>query len=241
MTRAGIRKLLFAAADTEYKEFSDRIVNCDTAPSIGIRVPRLRQLAKQLAAEDWEQYLNELEAPEDIPGGAAPVMYQEEHMLQGMLIGYAKMTREQRTGHLDRWVPGILSWSDCDCCVSGFKFMKKDQDFWYSYVTRWLESGREFEVRFALIALMGHFVNDGYIERVLDIFSADYGADAPYYIRMAQAWALCECFIKYRGRTLRVFEAQELEPWVHNKAIQKCRESYRVSDEDKERLKALKK
>lgn len=282
MTGKEARDLLLAAADPSFKEFNDKIVNCNAAPSIGIRMPRLREIAVQVVKNGWEEYLADMERtfpagnavqkvqrgsqkPDAASHGEAPgpdsetpVMYQEEHILWGCVLGKAKMDTGQRVYHLDRYVPGILSWADCDTCVSGFKFMKKDQELWYQYCTGWLGGGREFEVRFGLVALMQYFINDAYIEKVLPVFAGEKGvfgansghaalvssesssADTPYYIRMAQAWALSVCFVKYRGLTWDVFAAKTIEPWVQNKAIQKCRESFRVSKEDKELLKTLK-
>ena len=330
MTRNKVRDLLRAAADPSFKEFNDKIVNCDAAPSLGIRVPKLREIAAKVVKSGWQEYVREMEQgqsggsngmdqevelAEAVSGKEAcgdseemdqevelaeavsgkelcddsDVMYQEEHMLWGMILGKAKMTLEERTVHLNLWVPGILSWADCDTCVSAFKFMKKDQEFWYAYCVRWLDGGREFEVRFALVALMQYFVNDEYIARVLLIFAgrqATFSADTehashvtpeskdsvvgasgkklsaspvtdsgqrhtshiapewnestPYYIKMAAAWALSVCFVKYRDLTWEAFASKTMNPWVQNKAIQKCRESYRVSAEDKELLKSLK-
>lgn len=284
MTRQEALSLLKDAADLEYKEFNDRITNCDTAPSIGVRVPRVREIAAQVVKQGWEEYLAELEsvcaerrehadgagqavipagwqgqatisadqqgqavipagrqgqAEETVP--SAP-LWQEEHMLWGIVIGRAKMDQEERVRRLNLWVPGILSWADCDCSVSSFKFMKKDQPFWYDYCVSWLSSDREYAQRFAYVALMQYFINDSYIDRVLEIFRGkEHGfADQPYYVKMARAWALSVCFVKYRDRTLPVFEARTMDSWVQNKAIQKCRESYRVSAEDKELLLQLK-
>ncbi|MDO4321974.1 MAG: DNA alkylation repair protein [Lachnospiraceae bacterium] len=290
MNRTEVRDLLLEAADSAYKEFNDKLANCDTAPSIGVRVPEIRRIAKEAVKNGWEEYLSEMETLAQMEDLAGLPLLQEEHMLQGIVIGSARMTDEARVQHLDRWVPGILSWADCDCSVSSMKFMKKNQDFWFAYNTGWLmkkggDSGkasliRPFTVRFALVALMQYFINDTYIDRVLELFAFPFGrteanaspvkedgqaadvsrmkengqaADMPrmkengqaaggddYYIRMAQAWALSVCFVKYRDKTLRLLEERCMDAWVQNKAIQKCRESYRVSAEDKELLKLLK-
>lgn len=275
MTRLEVRGALFAEADLAYKEFNDRLANCQTAPSIGVRVPKIREIAKQIIKNGWEGYLEEMEAQCPVEGLYPDQrdtkktdadkaenmdlgfisMYQEEHMLQGIVAGSAPMSLEERVRHLDQWIPGVLSWGDCDCSVSSFKFMKKDQDFWFCYLSKWLVSQREFEVRVALVALMQYFINEEYIDRVMGIFSRDYRAlfsgrkeagsyeknsEVPYYIKMAQAWALSVCFVKFRDKTLEAFKGQRMEPWVQNKAIAKCRESYRVSKEDKELLKTWK-
>ncbi len=256
MSRQEVREQLFGLADAKFKIFNDKIINCSVAPSMGVRVPKLREIARRLAKDGWQEYLEEMENV--VPGVD---LFQEEHMLQGMVIGCARMSDEDRVRHLEFWIPGILSWGDCDCCVSGFKFMKKNQDFWFDYNTSWLSGNRkdcaattyvtdhaehladEFCIRYALVSLMQYFINDTYIDRVMEIFATSFekpGIDTPYYIKMAQAWALSVSFVKYRDRTLQLLEQQTLEPWVQNKAIQKCRESYRVSPEDKVLLKALK-
>lgn len=236
MRRTEARELLLGAQDPEYKVFNDKIANCKAAPSIGVRVPEIRKIARTIAKGDWEEFLADMES---IPENTDLTLMQEEHMLQGMVTGIAKMEDEVRVKHLDQWIPGVVSWADCDTSVSDFKFMKKNQEFWFTYLTGYLAGGREFEVRCALVGLMDYFINDAYIDRVLEIFS-DTRADAPFYVKMAQAWALSVCFVKYREKTLAVFEERRMDPWVQNKAIQKCRESYRVSAEDKELLKTCK-
>lgn len=236
MTRNEVMDLLTQSADPVYKEFNDRITNCRTASSIGLRIPRMREIAALVVKNGWEEYIAELEAADTAS------LYQEEHLLWGIILGKVKLERGERVRYLDRWVPGVMSWADCDSSVSGFKFMKKEQDFWFDYCCSYLAGEKEFEVRFALVALMQYFINDVYIDRLLEIFGAQASssADTLYYIQMARAWALSVCFVKYRDRTLRLFEERRMDAWVQNKAIQKCRESYRVSPEDKELLKRYK-
>ena len=230
MNRQTCLQQLQAHTDKAYQEFNDRITNCNTAPSLGVRVPVIRQLAKKIAKTSPQTFLDEMEA--------AQGLYQEGHMLWGMVIGLSKLSDTERALRLDKWVPGILSWADCDCGNSTLKFMAKLPTHWFPYCTKWLESTREFELRFAIVTLMQYFMTETYIDQLLLIFSADYG-DA-YYVRMAQAWALSVCFVKFRDKTLALFQAKTMTSWVQNKAIQKCRESYRVSPADKELLKTLK-
>lgn len=272
MTSAKVRELLQETADEKFKEFNDKLMNCPCVPSFGVRMPDVRKIAQQIIKDGWEEYLEEMEnrtvqdcEMTDCKGNreASVQIYQEEHILQGIVLGTAEMSREHRVKHLNSWITGVMSWADCDSSVSSFKFMRQDQDFWFQYLCGWLDSRKEFEVRVALVALMQYFIRDEYIDQVLEIFSRDYrasfslvtpesydsvvgtpdkstqasfSAGVPYYIKMAQAWALSVCFVKFRDKTWEVFAKQSMEPWVQNKAIQKCRESYRVSAEDKEML-----
>ena len=227
-----MRDRLKTLSDEAYKEFNDRILNAPSMPTLGIRIPKLRELAKEAAKEPEGGWLDEMLRDH------GSCVYQEEHMLFGMASGYRKASREEHAAMLDIWVPGVLSWADCDCSTSTYKWMEKDPEFWFSYLEKWLNSSREFELRFGVIALMDHFLNDRYIDEVLrryaDIRSEDY------YVRMGIAWGVATAYVKYPEKVLGLLKEKKLDIWTHNKAIQKCRESRRVSAQDKEILNALK-
>lgn len=227
-----MRDRLKTLSDEAYKEFNDRILNAPSMPTLGIRIPKLRELAKEAAKEPEGGWLDEMLRDH------GSCVYQEEHMLFGMASGYRKASREEHAAMLDIWVPGVLSWADCDCSTSTYKWMEKDPEFWFSYLGKWLNSSREFELRFGVIALMDHFLNDRYIDEVLrryaDIRSEDY------YVRMGIAWGVATAYVKYPEKVLGLLKEKKLDIWTHNKAIQKCRESRRVSAQNKEMLNALK-
>ena len=227
-----MRDRLKTLSDEAYKEFNDRILNAPSMPTLGIRIPKLRELAKEAAKEPEGGWLDEMLRDH------GSCVYQEEHMLFGMASGYRKASREEHAAMLDIWVPGVLSCADCDCSTSTYKWMEKDPEFWFSYLEKWLNSSREFELRFGVIALMDHFLNDRYIDEVLrryaDIRSEDY------YVRMGIAWGVATAYVKYPEKVLGLLKEKKLDIWTHNKAIQKCRESRRVSAQNKEMLNALK-
>ena len=164
-------------------------------------------------------------------------------MLQGMVIGYGKMSLEERFAHLDAWVPRINSWAVCDCGNSTLKFMKKYPEECFAYACKYLESEREYEVRFAVVTLMEHFVTEDFIDRLLEIYRKV--CHEGYYVKMAVAWAVSVCYVKFPEKTRVLLERESeeaggLPDWTHNKAIQKIRESRRVSPEEKEELNRLK-
>ncbi|MCI8506640.1 MAG: DNA alkylation repair protein [Lachnospiraceae bacterium] len=231
-----LRKKLFALTDETYKAFNEKLVP-GTGDTIGVRVPKVRELAKEVAKEDPAGFFKEVEAAD---GNG---FYQEELMLQGMVIGYAKLPLEERFEHLDVWVPRINSWAVCDCGNSTLKFMKKFPEESFAYVCRYLESGREYEIRFAVVTLMEYFITEEYIDRILEIYRKV--SHEGYYVKMAVAWAVSVCYVKFPERTRKLLEEKSQEAgglpdWTHNKAIQKIRESRRVSDEDKIYLNSLK-
>ena len=231
-----MREKLFEKTDSGYKAFNDKLVP-GTGDTIGVRVPEVRALAKVIAKGDFRRFLEEMEAAE--PEG----FYQEELMIQGMVIGYAEMPLEERFYHLDQYVPRINSWAVCDCGNSTLKFLKKEQTQGFSYVCKYLDSDKEYELRFAVVTLMEYFITETYIDRLFSIFS-QIRHDG-YYVKMAVAWAVSVCYVKFPEKTLNLLKKQSLEDggldnWTHNKAIQKIRESRRVSAEDKEMLCRLK-
>lgn len=159
-------------------------------------------------------------------------------MLEGLVIAYAKMELKERFFYLDRFVPKIHNWAVCDCCSNTYKFMEKYQEESFAYLETYLHSQREYELRFGIVSLLDHFINDSYIDRVLSI--CEHTRHEGYYVKMAVAWTLSVCYVKYPEKTRRLLKENTMDEFTHNKTIQKIRESYRVSREEKEELKSWK-
>ena len=155
-----IREELDQLGEESYKQFNQKLIP-GTDHVIGVRMPALRKLAKGIAKTDSKQYLEE--AQTEIDERSA----HEEIMLYGLVLGYAKMSTEQRMQALDMFVPKIHNWAVCDSCCMGYKFMEKEQEVWFSYLRKYQNSSREFEVRFFIVSLLAHYINEAYIEQVL--------------------------------------------------------------------------
>jgi hypothetical protein len=56
---------------------------------------------------------------------------------------------------------------------------------------------------------------------------------------MAVAWGISACFVKFRDKTLKFLQTADLDYGTLDKTVQKIRDSYRVSAEDKEMLKEM--
>lgn len=222
-----IRRQLSENADPEYKKFHQSLVPGLTS-MIGVRIPKLRQIGKWAARQDWQKEWEHLSD-----------QCYEELMLKGMLIGYGKLSRKEQEAYLKKFVPKINNWAVCDCCCSTWKFMKKDSDFWFEFLRPYFKSDSEFEVRFAVVAILDYFIEDKYLDEIFSIF--DEIKHEGYYVKMAVAWAVSVCYVRFPERTWSYLEQNCLDAFTQNKAIQKARESYRVSPEDKKRLLTLKK
>lgn len=221
-----IRKKLFKLQDKKYQEFHSKL--CPNVNDIiGVRIPELRKIAKQIAKENPQEYLQK-----------APKEYYEERMLQGLIIGYMKASLQERQIYLDKFVPIIDNWAVCDCCTSTYKFTRKYQKEMWSYVQKYLSSNQEFEVRFGIIMLMDYFLTEDYIEQVLKIY--DTIQHEGYYVKMGVAWALSMAYVKFPEKTMTLLKHNHLDDFTYNKALQKMIESYQIDLETKQKLKKMK-
>lgn len=141
-----LRQELFSLADEKYKKFHSSLCP-GTDNIIGIRVPKLRNLAKEIVKGDWEQYLKN--AKED---------YYEEVMLQGMVIGLAKTDLQKRLEYVKAFVPKIDNWAVCDITCAGFKFAKKYPKEVWEFLQSYLRSNQEFEIRFGVVMLLDFYI-----------------------------------------------------------------------------------
>lgn len=221
-----IRRTLEALAEKEYGEFSSSLVPGEKQ-MLGVRLPKIREIARGLVKGDWKAYLEN--ARDDS---------MEETLLQGMTLGYVKASFLDIRPYLDAFVPKIGNWSVCDSTCATLKIARKEPEAVWEYLQKYLGSDQEFEVRFGVVMLLDHFIRKEYLER---IFVWMDKIDHPgYYVKMAVAWNLSVCYVKYPKETSEYLEICKLDDWTYNKAIQKMLESCRISKEDKEKLRSRK-
>lgn len=219
---AWLRGELQKHIDETYKQFHTSLVPGLTE-MMGVRIPILRELAKKAAKEDYCGFVQDFQ----------PEIY-EEVMIRGMMIGYGKFPMEEQKRELKKFIPLINNWAVCDNCCTTYNFMKKNQEEWFSFLEPYLNSSQEYEIRFAVVCLLDFFVQEAFIDRILNCFSDIHHEG--YYVKMAVAWAVSVCYVKFPEKTEDFLLKNTLDDFTHNKAIQKIRESYRVSKEEKERL-----
>lgn len=225
-TNDDIKERLRLLADKKYQEFSSGLVpGCKNM--LGCRIPALHILAKEIAKSDFRYYLEH--ALDDC---------FEETMLQGFVIGYAKMDITERLSFAKMFIPKITDWSINDGFCSTFKAATKNRDEVWQFLLPYAQSDKEFEVRVAAVMYMDYFLTDEYIDRVLEKLFLMKQDD--YYAMMGIAWALATAYAKFPKETEKALD-WEWPKETFNKAIQKMCESYRVSEEDKRKLRKRKK
>lgn len=218
-----IREELFKEQDLNYKSFHKKLVpDLDEDKIIGVRVPVLRKIAKQAEKESTV-----IQNP----------YYYEEFMIKGLMIGYSKSELSEKIKRLEEFVGLIDNWAVCDGCCSNLKFTEKNREIMLDFISHYIHKS-QFETRFAVVMLMSYYLCDEYIDKALELMlTVNFGE---YYSDMAVAWALASAMVNYPEKVLAIIEGNKLPVWVHNKTIQKCRESYRITKELKSYLNTLK-
>ncbi len=222
-----IKDKLFELSDQKYKEFHSGL--CPGIDNIiGVRVPVLRNYAKELAKKyNIEELLQEINN-----------QYYEEVMLQGMLIGLEKQDFNTLQKQIRQFVPKIDNWAICDVFCAGLKQTKKHKKEMWNFLQKYLKSNKEFEIRFGIVMILDYYIEEEYLEKIFAIFD-DITSDA-YYVQMAVAWAISICLIRFYNETIKYLRIAKLDKFTYNKALQKAIESYRITKEQKDELKNMK-
>lgn len=221
-----IKTKILNEAEKDYKKFSASLIpNIDNV--LGVRIPALRKIAKEIYAETGTDYL-----------AFSNTEYMEEVMVQGMIIGLIKDKPEKILEHVENFIPKINNWAVCDIFCGGLKFTNKNKELVWEFIQKYLNSEKEYDKRFGLVMILGYFTDDNYIDKVFQIL--DNFSHEGYYARMGAAWALSICYVKQPEKTFKYLKKSKLDKWTFNKGIQKICESLRVDKNTKEVLKSLK-
>lgn len=223
-----IKEELVNLQDKKYKEFHSSLCP-GTNNMIGIRVPVLRNYAKELLKQYEFRCLMENIDDE----------YYEEIMLQGMLIGLVKEDFNTIMKYIKTFIPKIDNWAVCDVFCAGLKITKKNKEKMWEFIKPYLKSDKEFEIRFSVVMILDYYIEEEYLNQIFKIFNEIQSTE--YYVQMAVAWAISICIIKYYSETLEYLKNAELDNFTYNKALQKGIESYRITPEQKQVLRNMKK
>lgn len=217
---------LFAMQDREYKAFTQKLTpNIDPVRIIGVRIPALRKFAKDFSeTPQAADFLREL-----------PHAYHEENLLHGCCIE-AIRDFDRCVASLDAFLPYVDNWAVCDCMSP--KVLGSRPDALLRHVERWLASGEDYTVRFAIGQLMRWFLDDRFDPAYPEMVAAVQSDE--YYVNMMRAWYFATALAKQYDAVLPYLAGNRLDAWTHNKTIRKAVESFRVPPEHKAALRAMK-
>ena len=220
-----IQSRLFALQDLKYQAFQSKLIPTicpDTV--IGVRMPALRKLAKELSGTpEATAFLQQL-----------PHAYYEENNLHGLLICQMK-DYDQTIAAVDAFLPHIDNWATCDL-LSPKVFRAHLPDL-YEKIQTWVHASHPYTIRFGIGMLMSFYLDQAF-SPAYPALVAEIRSDE-YYVNMMIAWYFATALAKQYEKALPFLEEQRLDAWTHNKTIQKAVESFRIKPEQKEYLKRL--
>ena len=221
-----IQKELFSLQDKEYMKFLSKLTpNVPEDTIIGVRIPEIRKLAKKLVKNnEYEDFLKEL-----------PHKYYDENLLHGAIISENK-DFENCIELLNSFLPFVDNWAVCDTISP--KIFKKHKKELIEKIKEWSQSDKTYTCRFGVEMLMTHFLDKDFKKEYLEIVANIHSEE--YYVKMVIAWFFATALAKQWDYAVIYLEDNRLDVWVHNKTIQKARESLRILEDKKGYLKGLK-
>ena len=218
---------LMELADEEYGDFQVKLApGIRREDVIGVRVPLVRKLAKEIYKEGgYQEFLETL-----------PHKYYDENMLHGVLLSEIK-DYDKCIEYVDAFLPYVDNWAVCD--IMSPKCFKKNKAKLIEKIREWSSSKETYTCRFGMEMLMSFYLDEDFKPEYLDIPASVVSEE--YYVNMMIAWFFATALAKQWDATIVYIKEGRLSDWTHNKTIQKARESYRITPEQKEYLKSLKK
>lgn len=220
-----IQKELYKYSDVKNADFQSKLTpNIDRKTCLGVRVPDVRKIAKQLIDNDeYDKFLNDL-----------PHKYFDENMLHSAILSYLK-DYDECVKYVNSFLPYIDNWAVCDTLSP--KCFKKNKDIVIKNIKKWAKSKKVYTCRFGIEMLMSLYLDEDFKKEYLEIPASIHSKE--YYVNMVLAWFYATALAKKWGDTIVYLEKNKLDTWVHNKTIQKAIESYRITDKQKNYLRTL--
>ncbi len=215
---AQFRPVFYALHEPKNVAFDTKIINTHLRV-LGIRIPVLRKIAKTLAIQ-----------AERVVKGLKVDCY-ELMTLKGLMITKLQDCEAVYVA-LESFVPTIENWATCDLMCGDLKIVENNPDYFLPLISKFLASEREFEIRTGVVLLMKFYLADlSRVFALINNLNSDY-----YYVNMALGWLICESFLRDKASTLHFLRTAQISPVAINKGIQKIRESFRVSDLEKQEI-----
>lgn len=194
---------------------------------LGVRVPLLRKIAKEIGKGNVDSFFEVVQTNT-----------VEEVLIEGFVIGSLDVSYDRFLRLVDQYSMKIDNWAVCDSFCHSLKLVRFYEKPFFEELDRYIQSSNPWQQRMALVLQLNYYLQDGYIDQVLQ--RSDQIISTDYYVQMGQAWLLSMCYVKYPDKVLSYLKQCQLDEWTFLKTIQKIMESKQVSKEEKERLRLLK-
>lgn len=211
---------LKSLADEKYRVFHKKLLKNENINVLGVRTPILKQIAKKFTVID--ELIN-------FPNDYYEVVFIKLTCVA--LLPYDKFIK-----YVDTCVSLINNWATCDTFKP--KCISKHKEEFLTYIQKYAFSPQEYYQRFAVVSLLNFYIDENYLPLVFNII--EKSNTKLYYVSMAGAWLIAEILTKYYSQGVNFLLKNSLDKTTHNKAIQKAVESFRLSKENKNYLKGIK-
>ncbi len=218
-----LQKKLITLKDEKYAIFQSKL-GLENANIMGVRIPILRKIAKEISRENYQEYIEECK-----------YIFFEETLIVGMIIGYINVEINKRLEMLDMYITKMDNWAITDSSISTYKFTKNSMIEMWNYIEKRLKIEYEYNLRFCIVMYKTYFLNDIYIDKVLENIIKI--KSNKYYVQMANAWCLSEAYLKYPQKVEEIIKNRKLDEFTHNKTLQKIFDSLKIDKENKQKLK----
>lgn len=220
-----VTERLFELQDKAYADFHSGLVpNVPREKIIGVRVPDARRLAKEYGKDpECRDFLR-----------ALPHKYYDENVLHGILLSGLK-DYEECVRAVEEFLPYVDNWAVCD--ILSPKVFRQHRTELIAKVREWSASEKTYTCRFGMEMLMTHYLDEDFRSEYLEIPAGVCSEE--YYVNMMTAWFFATALAKQWDAAIPYLRDNRLGAWVHNKTIQKARESFRITQEQKAYLKTL--
>lgn len=194
--------------------------------TFGISIPELRKYAKKLAKNNYKEFIKE-----------NTFETFELKLLHAFLIGYIKEDIKNLLTYFEDFMPQVDDWAVNDSLCQNFKIARKHQEIVWKFIMKYKTSKKEFESRIVSVVMLSHYLNDEYIDRVIDVIN-EINTEK-YYSQMGLAWLIATIMGKYPKKCISYITSDKckIDKETRKKAMQKIKESYKVSEEIKQTIK----
>lgn len=201
-------------ADNKYRKFTSGLLP-GVNYILGVRVPKIRAYAKTFSFEEAQNFYENYK-----------VKYFEEYFLKAVLLARIckQIPPEKSVKLIQKFIPQISNWSVCDAFCADLKIIKKYPKIFLPLILKNLKSKKEFAQRTALNLTRSYYLQGPYFKQILKAVLALQPSE--YYAQMAQAWFMCEAYIKQKTFTKPAL--RYLTPEVYDMTVRKIKDSYRT-------------
>lgn len=206
----------------EKAKWEQRIVNT-SLKCLAIDSKKVNEIIKQIYKGNYLSFIE-----------LSPFTYYTETIILGSLI--CKINDfDLFKQKLDKFASMVDNWGSCDTLK--FEVDSSNEKDFFALAKKYVISPKPFVRRIGIRILFKFVSSEKYLPSIYEILNS-FENEKEYYVNMALAWLVCELFIKQREKTVEFLQSHKLNKFVINKAISKCHDSFRVSQEDKIWLKS---